>query len=65
MNWIIQQVASPIFRRLGTGVAGFLGGQGMATDDVSAVMNGITILGLFAWDLGWSYANRKKLKGRS
>ena len=62
LNNIVEEVAKPILRRLGTFVGGALVSYGIAAETSSQIVVGLVALGGVLIDLLLSHANRKSSK---
>lgn len=58
---VVEQIAKPILRRVGTVVAAYLVAKEVPQDVIDQIVTGLIALGLVGVDLAFSYLNRQKV----
>nr|WP_321483030.1 hypothetical protein [uncultured Cohaesibacter sp.] len=60
MNWIVEQIAKPVVRRVGTVVGTYLAAKSVPADYTEAIVDGLMASALVGIDLAMSYRARTK-----
>lgn len=64
LQWIGENVAAPLFRRVGTALSGYLLGIGFTTGEISILLEAAVILGAVLFDLSASRTDKLKTIAR-
>jgi len=59
LNTLRRELAMPLLRRVGTALAAYLVGAGVASDDATAIVTGLIAVAGILMDLAFSYLDRK------
>lgn len=59
-QFLLQEMAKPMLRRVGTAIGGYLIGMGYAASVVDPIVAGLAAAGGIAIDLAMSHWNRKE-----
>ena len=64
MSLLVEQITKPLLRRAGTAVAAYLAAKSVDAGAIDIIVDGLVMAGCVAVDLGFSYYNRRNVRGR-